>query len=251
MFSNDIATLFLLNVDRLNKTEYYQTKTAYILDSSPFSMSKRQKPGWGFQMLFSIPSYLGYSDNLDLSFDDMPFERWTLKLKPDVPKAKEKEFLNELNLVANVFNEKERSNNFDEISKVLDIIFSALISLNMFLCFFSLISSTSANIMDQSKEIGVMRWIGYTKIQIKRIYLYETFVLVFSSSLIGIFIGTFVGWTMTQQEREFILFPLNFYFPYKHLIVTMIVSIIWSFVSVYSPTSYILSQEIAEIFRIK
>mmetsp|Transcript_39632 Transcript_39632/g.45502 ORF Transcript_39632/g.45502 Transcript_39632/m.45502 type:complete len:81 (-) Transcript_39632:44-286(-) len=80
--------------------------------------------------------------------------------------------------------------------------------------------------MEQTKEIGVLRCIGYSKYRIKRIYFYETFVLVFSSSTLGILVGTTVGWTMTVQQSEFIMIPMSFYFPYKHLIATSVVSMI-------------------------
>lgn len=112
-----------------------------------------------------------------------------------------------------------------EIRHILDVIFNIIISLCMFLCLFSLISSTSANMMEQTKEIGVLRAIGFTKYMIKRLYFYETFVLVFASSCLGIFVGTFVGWTMIAQQAEFIQTPANFYFPIQHLIATAIVSV--------------------------
>ena len=77
---------FLLNIERTRYLEYFKINPRFILDSSPFSMSKRQKPGWGFQMLVSIPSYLGYASNLDIAFKDLPYDRWQLKLKSGVSK---------------------------------------------------------------------------------------------------------------------------------------------------------------------
>ena len=104
--------------------------------------------------------------------------------------------------------------------------------------------------MDQSKEIAVLRAVGYTKYQIKRLYFYETFILVLSSSILGILIGTMVGWTMTIQQTHFMSLPLTFYFPYKHLIATSFLSLICAFIAVYSPISYMLKLEISEIFRL-
>ena len=43
------------------------------------------------------------------------------------------------------------------------------------------------------KEIGVLRAIGLPRSWVYRIYIYEAFILVFSSSLLGIMIGTIVG----------------------------------------------------------
>jgi ABC-type antimicrobial peptide transport system permease subunit len=54
----------------------------------------------------------------------------------------------------------------------------------------------TANIMEQSKEIGILRSMGYTKFKIVTLYMFEAFALVFASSLLGVFIGTIVGYTM-------------------------------------------------------
>jgi ABC-type lipoprotein release transport system permease subunit len=51
----------------------------------------------------------------------------------------------------------------------------------------------TANVMDQAKEIAVLRSLGYTKTRIKMLYFYEAFILVMSSSSLGVIIGTIVG----------------------------------------------------------
>ena len=66
----------------------------------------------------------------------------------------------------------------------------------MILCLFSLTSSMSANLMDQTKEIGVLRAMGFTKTRIKVLYFYEAFILVVVSCSLGVMIGTIVGFTM-------------------------------------------------------
>jgi ABC-type antimicrobial peptide transport system permease subunit len=55
----------------------------------------------------------------------------------------------------------------------------------------------SANIYEQSKEIGVLRAMGLSKRRLYLLYIYEAFILVLSSSLLGIIIGTMVGFSMT------------------------------------------------------
>lgn len=69
----------------------------------------------------------------------------------------------------------------------------------MFLCFFSLSSSMTANLYEQAKEIGVLRSIGFTENRIVMLYMYEAFILVMASSMLGVLIGILVGWTMTAQ----------------------------------------------------
>lgn len=66
----------------------------------------------------------------------------------------------------------------------------------MTLCFFSLSSSMTANMLEQAKEISVLRAIGNTKATIIRLYIYEAFVLVLSSSSIGLVVGYCIGFSM-------------------------------------------------------
>ena len=87
--------------------------------------------------------------------------------------------------------------------ELLDLIFTVTIAIMMFLCFFSLTASMTANIYDQSKEIGVLRSIGLTKNRIRLLFFYEAAILVFSACLLGILVGTTVGYTMVLQENLF------------------------------------------------
>lgn len=73
------------------------------------------------------------------------------------------------------------------------------IAIMMFLSFFSLSASMSANLYDQAKEIGILRAMGITRIRITLLYFYEALVLVFAACLLGILIGTIVGYTMMLQ----------------------------------------------------
>lgn len=82
---------------------------------------------------------------------------------------------------------------------ILDVIFSIIIVITMLLCLFSLTSSMSANLLDQTKEIGILRAMGFTKNRIKVLYFYEAFILVISSSLLGVMIGCSVAFTMVLQ----------------------------------------------------
>ena len=86
---------------------------------------------------------------------------------------------------------------------MLDVIFSVTIAIMMFLCFFSLTAAMTANIYDQSKKIGVLRSIGLTKNRIRLLFFYEAAILVFAACLMGVLVGTTVGYTMLLQENLF------------------------------------------------
>jgi ABC-type antimicrobial peptide transport system permease subunit len=94
-----------------------------------------------------------------------------------------------------------------------------------------------------------MRAIGLTKYRVVLIYVYESFVLVFSSSLLGVAVGTLVGFTMALQRIMFLAIPLQFYFPSTELLAIALVSLVCALLSTLSPAIGLVRKEIASIFR--
>lgn len=89
---------------------------------------------------------------------------------------------------------------FENKASTLDGIFNVIVVISMALCFFSLSSSMSANIFDQSREISVMLSFGCTKSVLTRIFIYEALVLVIASSFGGFLIGIFIGNLIMVQQ---------------------------------------------------
>ena len=84
-----------------------------------------------------------------------------------------------------------------EITRIINGVFYSIILITMFLCFFSLCASMASNLYEQKKEVGILRSMGVTKIRIRLLYFYEALILVVSSCSLGVFIGVFVGYTMS------------------------------------------------------
>ena len=101
-----------------------------------------------------------------------------------------------------------------KVKKILDKVFYGLISVTMFLCFFSLSASMSANLYEQKKEVGVIRAMGFTKYRVRVLYFYEALVLVLSSCILGVLIGTAVGYTMLLQFNLFLNVKVAPFFPW-------------------------------------
>ena len=77
------------------------------------------------------------------------------------------------------------------------------------------------------------------------LYVYEAFVLVFSSSLFGILIGVTVSWTMIMQQVLFTDLPIPFSFPYYNLLTSLATAIVCALFSTYTPIKNIVNSEIA------
>lgn len=133
--------------------------------------------------------------------------------------------------------------------QTLETIFNVVIAITMFICFFSLSSSMTGNLYEQVKEIAVMRSIGFSKGVIMKLFIYEAFILVLSSSFSGVVIGTWVGWGITFQRSIFIGMPTPLTFPQKEFLFISTTSIICAFLSTYSPSKNLMAKSIPDIAR--
>lgn len=75
------------------------------------------------------------------------------------------------------------------------IVIIALISLT--LTFFLLLVSTRQNVRDNIWEYGVLRSMGFTKAQGQRLYMYESFLVVLASCILGVLIGILTSLLVT------------------------------------------------------
>merc|ERR1711916_295367 len=130
---------------------------------------------------------------------------------------------------------------------VLSFFFIFSTSISMLVSYFSLTSSTASNIFESSKEIAILRSMGGTKWQLRRIYVWESFILVMSSAGTGI--GTAVSYTMVLQRILFSQLPIPFELPYDILIAVLIVAMISAVVSALFPINRLLRKEIVGIMR--
>ena len=136
-----------------------------------------------------------------------------------------------------------------DIRNIIDMVFMVTIAIMMFLSFFSLSASMSANLYDQTKEIGVLRAMGVTRMRIQLLYFYEALVLVFAACLLGILIGTIVAFTMKLQMDMFLNTDSDFYFPWIQTIEIFVLSLICAFASTFGPTAQLTRKTISSIFR--
>lgn len=119
----------------------------------------------------------------------------------------------------------------------------------MFLCYFSLSSSMSANLYDQTKEIGILRALGFTRVRIVLLFVYEAFILVIASSLIGVLVGTIAAFTMVFQFSAFVDSPPIIFFPSIQIIIIFAAAFLYALMATIGPTSQIVKNRIASILK--
>jgi ABC-type antimicrobial peptide transport system permease subunit len=198
-----------------------------------------------------------FATNQIFSVDDIPWGELLFLIDEDVASNKQqrekiKSELNELIKSQDgvyIYDLSGSSNPIQKADVLLTAFFGFTTAVAMLIASFSLVSSMYTNIYEQTKEIGVVRAIGMRQSWLKRIYMYEAFILVLSSSLLGIIIGSAVGYTLLLQRILFTQLPLPFRFPWQILIIVFTCSLIFAFVSSFGPITSVMKRSIVQILR--
>eukprot|EP01016_Furgasonia_blochmanni_P040533 TRINITY_DN5182_c0_g1_i1.p1 TRINITY_DN5182_c0_g1~~TRINITY_DN5182_c0_g1_i1.p1 ORF type:complete len:963 (+),score=283.19 TRINITY_DN5182_c0_g1_i1:176-3064(+) len=256
--SLDKDSTFLVKVYNGIFTRTHEMRVASVLNSAPAFLFS-QIPSVTMQnTLVSLPTFMRLAslNESEHGVNALPMKRLLFKFKnyndADVSHVYNEflKFRDTLGTDYTIWDYRDFAKNLEKSAGVVSIVFVAVTVIVMFLCFFSLISSMSANILEQSKEIAILRAVGLTKNQLILLYIDEAFVLVFSSSLLGILIGTLVGWTMTIQRVLFTQLPIRFVFPTTNLIAVFVASVVCAILSSYVPARRMLKNAISQIIRL-
>eukprot|EP01132_Coremiostelium_polycephalum_P001224 gene1224-1547_t len=252
-----LQTKLQLGNEPANKTLYVVTPMA-MMDSAPAFRFSKFPSVTGQDSIVSLPSYVSYANTALKSVRDVPLASFLLRLNTEDEKqiGKIKDYIKQnLNqqIGAEQYNIADYYKKIEPnktASTIIQYFFSFTTVIAMVISFFSLMSSMFTNIYEQTKEIGILRAIGIPKSWMVRIYIFESFILVFTSSLLGVLIGSVVGWTMILQRVLFTQLPIPFVFPWMLLIIVFVCSIIFSFLSAFGPIKKVLNQPVINIMRI-
>jgi ABC-type antimicrobial peptide transport system permease subunit len=90
------------------------------------------------------------------------------------------------------------------INHVFTFIVGVIGLISLILTFFLLLVATTQNIKDNIWEYGVLRSMGITKEQGRRIFMYEAFLVICAAGTLGIMIGVCVASLTTAQFNLFL-----------------------------------------------
>ncbi|KAH3743486.1 DUF214 family protein [Pelomyxa schiedti] len=234
------------------------TKVAQFLDSAPSFVFSKFPSTTDQDTFISFPSYLRMSNGGIPSMKQLPLREFLIKVKPDTPYSQFDDIIDGLWSAAvstpntvppSIWDFRDEMEPFVVAAQIMTLFFLFMTAIAMTTSFFSLISSMFANIYEQTKEIGVLRAVGLSKSWLSRVYIYEAFIVVFSSSFFGLLIGTAVGWTMTLQQLLFTQLPIPFIFPWQILLVVFVLSVVFALLSALGPVRRVISRPVVHILR--
>jgi len=204
---------------------------------------------WLSSVLISTTQAPRLFDGID-SVEDLWMYQMFIKVKPSVVNSEIEMMKDRLApYCTNIWDYNAFAGKIEDSTTMLNLIFSMNTYMALFLCLFSLIASMSTNIIEQSKEIGIFRSMGLTKFAINKIYVYEALVLILSSSLIGMIIGSVLCFVVLQQQELFTNYPVEFYVPQSVIGACVTGAIGTSILSVWFPLKNLSRKQIAQSMR--
>lgn len=106
------------------------------------------------------------------------------------------------------------------------------------------------NIMQRSKEIGVMKAVGYLNRDIKRIFVYESLVITTVSLLIAFVVSILIGNLANVVVRHFYeSIEQVFLLDVKSVVVMIVLALVMGILSAYFPTRKISKLDPVESLR--
>ena len=110
---------------------------------------------------------------------------------------------------------------------------------------FSVINTLLASILDRIREIGVLRAIGATQAQVRRIVVLEAGWMGFLGGLLGLFAGTIMAYHHVVYNTKFLTgWTFQFYYPYGVAILSLVASVVLCLMAGYGPAKQAASRPI-------
>jgi putative ABC transport system permease protein len=108
-------------------------------------------------------------------------------------------------------------------------------------------NTMSINVIERTREIGMLRAVGSTRPQVQRMILEESLLLSTLGTLTGIAVGLFLSDFIVQAIGG--VFKLDFYFPTTGVIVAIVVGLSFGILAALAPARKAAHTVIVEALR--
>ncbi len=112
------------------------------------------------------------------------------------------------------------SSQLDALNPIIALLY-ALLAISVIISIFGIVNSLVLSIFERTREIGMLRAIGLSRRQTRRMVRYESVITSVIGGILGTIVGLFFGWVMAKGlENQGIQFSV----PWLQLVIFLIVS---------------------------
>ncbi len=97
----------------------------------------------------------------------------------------------------------------------------------------ALMNTLAMSVLARTREIGMLRAVGSTRTQVKRMVLAESLLLAAIGTLFGVVAGVWLGYALVEATNT--LFPMPYTFPTGGVITAVVVGIVFGMMAAWLP----------------
>jgi len=139
----------------------------------------------------------------------------------------------------------------DQNLALFDSIFTALYILVLFLAVpsvIAMVNTLAIGVLERTREIGMLRAVGSTRGQVRRVVLAEALILAALGTIFGIAAGLYLGY-MGVIALEAFGYPLTYIFPTAGVVIALVAGIIFGVLAAIIPARQASRLEIVQALR--
>ncbi|MFW9894178.1 MAG: ABC transporter permease [Candidatus Thorarchaeota archaeon] len=136
-----------------------------------------------------------------------------------------------------------------EMSNRQSFLMELILSFTIMISIFGLVSSMYAIMLERKFEIGILRSIGLKIRNVRNMFLIESMIILLSSGIMGVIIGTFSSYFLQTNMSLMTEMPIIFKIPTNTLIRVFVISVSVGFLGTYLILIKLSRQTIMDTFR--
>jgi len=139
----------------------------------------------------------------------------------------------------------------DQNMALFDAAFAALYGLVIFLAVpsvIAMVNTLAIGVLERTREIGMLRAVGSTRGQVRRVVLAEALILAALGTVFGIVAGLYLGYMGVAALRAF-GYPMDYIFPTTGVVIALVAGIVFGVLAAIIPARQASRLEIVQALR--
>ena len=125
--------------------------------------------------------------------------------------------------------EQFKKNQAAGIKSALNVLY-VLLALSVLVSFFGIVNTLVLTVFERTREIGMLRAIGMTRRQVRRMIRHESVITSLIGAVIGIILGILLAAILISRVKE-----INFFMPWTQIVIFLIAAIVVGIVAAIFP----------------
>jgi putative ABC transport system permease protein len=122
-----------------------------------------------------------------------------------------------------------KENQASGLKSVLNVLY-VLLALSILVSFFGIVNTLVLTVFERTREIGMLRAIGMTRRQVRRMIRHESVITSLIGAVIGIILGVALAALLISRVKE-----INFFMPWTQLVIFLLAAIVVGIVAAIFP----------------